>query len=319
MGRAARECTEPRRYAPRGSRRPRSGCATAGSNRLGVAVAAVDPGLEAAADVLARCEERVVADAPRRQLDDRGLTRRGRRDSVHMRPPHRGASGDHLPPKPCHTRTPTMSRAPVGTRPAGRVPHFADETSGEAQLQGLHDHGLQSRPEATKYRWAALACASAESPCPKRRRSVEPIWNRPRYWPFWASVLRPDSQRETARASLAVVAEDAADDVARRGRLDRRRAGELCCARVRAPIFAAAAFCWVRGEAHRVKPLLALRLDRESGVAEQPLCVSRKWSTCSVLLHRAQVARQLRAEVCVGLRLGGRRQDQQNQGAHTHR
>ena len=42
-------------------------------------------------------------------------------------------------------------------------------------VQGLQDQGLQSRPEATKYRCAAFACARAVGPCPKMRRSFEPI------------------------------------------------------------------------------------------------------------------------------------------------
>jgi len=41
-----------------------------GGDGLGVDVAAVDAGLEAAADVLARREQRVVADAPGRELHD---------------------------------------------------------------------------------------------------------------------------------------------------------------------------------------------------------------------------------------------------------
>jgi len=50
----------------------------------------------------------------------------------------------------------------VGTRPRGRVPHFADETF--AHIQGLHDHGPQSLPESMKYRWAAVACFVAVEP-----------------------------------------------------------------------------------------------------------------------------------------------------------
>ena len=54
--------------------------------------------------------------------------------------------------------------------------------------QGLQLHGLQSRPESTKYLCAATAWPSAFEPCPKRRRSYEPIWKSPRYWPFCAVV-----------------------------------------------------------------------------------------------------------------------------------
>jgi len=53
----------------------------------------------------------------------------------------------------------------------------------------LQLHGLQSRPERTKYVWAASAWTLAVGPCPKSRRSYEPIWKRPRYWPFWAVVV----------------------------------------------------------------------------------------------------------------------------------
>ena len=64
MGRAARECTEPRRT------RFRAGAGYGGGDGLGVDVAAVDAGLEAAADVLARREQRVVANATGGELHD---------------------------------------------------------------------------------------------------------------------------------------------------------------------------------------------------------------------------------------------------------
>ncbi len=62
-------------------------------------------------------------------------------------------------------------------------------------------HGLQSRPERTKYRCAATAWSRALCPWPNSRRSYEPIWKRPRYWPFWALVERRDSHQAMATAS----------------------------------------------------------------------------------------------------------------------
>ena len=75
----------------------------------------------------------------------------------------------------------------------------------------------------------------------------------------------------------------------------RRRAGDLLplrerCLRGRSLLLGA-------GEAQRVDPQLALRGGREAGVAEQPLVVLQEREHLLVLLHRAQVARQLRAQV----------------------
>ena len=64
MGRAARECTEARRRVPGEALRGWSG------NRLGIGVAAVDAGLEAAADLLAGREQRVVVGAAGWELHD---------------------------------------------------------------------------------------------------------------------------------------------------------------------------------------------------------------------------------------------------------
>jgi len=62
-------------------------------------------------------------------------------------------------------------------------------------------HGLQSRPDRTKYLWAATACSCAVGPWPKSRRACSPIWKSPRYWPFCALVLRRDSHQATATAA----------------------------------------------------------------------------------------------------------------------
>src|SRR6478736_4050516 len=101
MGRAARECTEPRRA--------RSGLR--GGNGLGVDVAAVDAGLEPAADVLASCEQRVVAHPAGRELHDPH-----RLVAIPVAARVRGRLVERpqaivLPPEPCHRGTPTTSRA----------------------------------------------------------------------------------------------------------------------------------------------------------------------------------------------------------------
>jgi hypothetical protein len=83
-------------------------------------------------------------------------------------------------------------------------PHFARNQYADARNQyaedGLQLHGLQSRPEETKYRWAAIDWANAVGPCPNARRAVNPIWKSPRYWPFWALVLSRDSHHATSIA-----------------------------------------------------------------------------------------------------------------------
>lgn len=81
-------------------------------DRRAVSIAAVDPGLEAAADVLARREKCVVAHTARGQLDD---AHRLVPVAVAARVGGRlieGLQAITLPPKPCHTRTPTTSRPP---------------------------------------------------------------------------------------------------------------------------------------------------------------------------------------------------------------
>ena len=58
---------------------------------------------------------------------------------------------------------------------------------------------------------AATACSWAVAPCPKSWRSCEPIWNRPRYWPFWAVVREPRLAPGDGDRLLAVRPEDLAD------------------------------------------------------------------------------------------------------------
>ena len=74
--------------------------------------------------------------------------------------------------------TPTTRPQPWKPRGPTPVPQFADDSHAGSFLsthpaqgspqcvnyQGLHDHGLQLIPEATKYRYAARACSSAERP-----------------------------------------------------------------------------------------------------------------------------------------------------------
>lgn len=72
------------------------------------------------------------------------------------------------------------------------------------------------------------------------------------------------------------------------------------------------------GEAQRVDAHLAFCLDLEPGVAQKPTVRSEEPEHLPVLRQGAQVARQLSAEVCIGLRLGRRRHDQQNQGARAY-
>jgi hypothetical protein len=108
MGRAARECTERQngRSPSNGELLPWRGYG------LRVDVAVVDPGFETAADLFAGREERLVMRAARRQLDDPdGLVT----IAVTARVGGRLVEGPQAitaPPKPCHTRTPTTSRAP---------------------------------------------------------------------------------------------------------------------------------------------------------------------------------------------------------------
>ncbi len=87
----------------------------------------------------------------------------------------------------------------VSPRSAVARPEISGSSTYDAAQR--QPHGLQSRPACTKYRCAAAACSWALSPWPKSRRSDEPIWKRPMYWPFCASVCRRDSHRATASAS----------------------------------------------------------------------------------------------------------------------
>ena len=88
-------------------------------------------------------------------------------------------------------RTPT-SRARRGNpaRRPGPALCARNFERGALSSRACTTRGSSRGPSATKYRWAAFACSSAVEPWPKRRRSFEPIWNSPRYWPFWALVAQ---------------------------------------------------------------------------------------------------------------------------------
>ena len=53
--------------------------------------------------------------------------------------------------------------------------------------------------------------ASAVPPWPNSCRSLEPIWKRPRYWPFWAVVREARTRTGRRERLLAVGPEDVAD------------------------------------------------------------------------------------------------------------
>ena len=100
---------------------------------LAVAVATVDPGLEAAANLLTRCEERVVVHAARRQLHDaNGFVASAVAARVGGRLIER-SQAIAVPPKPCHTRTPTTSRAPWEPSPAAGVRTLQTNCGGTAR------------------------------------------------------------------------------------------------------------------------------------------------------------------------------------------
>src|SRR3954451_18237187 len=151
MGRAARECSEPRERAGRVESRLR------GDGRRRVGVAAVDPGLEAAANLLAGCKQRVVARTARRELHDpHGLiavavaARVGRRLAE-------GAQAIVLSPEPCHRGTllPCRMRAVnPAVRPGSAL--CTRNVKGQDAYQGLQDQVPQSLPDATKYLCAAI-------------------------------------------------------------------------------------------------------------------------------------------------------------------
>ncbi len=128
-----------------------------------------------------------------------GRCRPGRHDSVHRPRPRRGAASGRDSAVPTLHRTPT--RRTRKRNPRARIGlALCDENRLRQEAAHLQLHGLQSRPERTKYRCAARACWCALSPCPNRRRSDDPIWKRPRYWPFCARVERWDSHRATETA-----------------------------------------------------------------------------------------------------------------------
>jgi hypothetical protein len=112
MGRAARECTEPRADRPAARRRSQQrrepgllGC----YDGFAVGFATVDPGFEAAANVLTRREKGVVTRASRWELHDTdGLVTIAVAACVGGRLIE-GYQAIALPPKPCHPRTPTTS------------------------------------------------------------------------------------------------------------------------------------------------------------------------------------------------------------------
>ncbi len=103
MGRAARECTEPRgdcsgRAEPSSLRR---------RDRAALAVPSIDPSLEPTADLLARREQRVVPNASWRELHDPY-----RLVAVAVTPCVRRRFIERLqtltlPPRPCHHQTPS--------------------------------------------------------------------------------------------------------------------------------------------------------------------------------------------------------------------
>ena len=117
MGRAARECSEPRGDGS-GSRRRRRRVATA-SRRASSRRRGRRSGLEAAADLLAGREQRVVAGAARRELHDPDRSRRDRRDSVRTRPPRRAAGGDRVFRR-SHVTTGHLPRRGARGNPAAR-------------------------------------------------------------------------------------------------------------------------------------------------------------------------------------------------------
>ena len=151
----------------------------------GVGVTRVDPLLETPADLLAG-RQQVVAGAPRRELHDAdGVVAIPVTPCVCRRLVEGPETVDLPAERHKRSLSATVRRGNPG-RPA--QPALCAGIMPVAQYHGLHDQGLQSRPDRTKYRYAARACARALWPWPKRRRSFTPIWNIPRYWPFCAVV-----------------------------------------------------------------------------------------------------------------------------------
>jgi hypothetical protein len=166
----------------------------------GLGLARIEPRLEILPDRFAVREHRLVTGAAGRQLDKAYVVvplsvAAGVRCSL-----VKGPQAVALPPSPHVTEhLPDLH----GKRNPPKVGHslFARNAVGQNPLAGLQLHGLQSRPDETKYRWAAIACARAVGPWPYTCRAREPIWKRPRYWPFSAVVRRRDSHQATDRAS----------------------------------------------------------------------------------------------------------------------
>ncbi len=197
MGRAARECSEP--LSALGAVR----CYGRG-DRVRVDLAAVDPGLEAPADLLARREQRVVVDAAGRKLDDPDrfvaiAVTAGVRSRLVERP-----QAITISPQPCHTRDTYHVRSAVGTRPVGQAPHFADETLGSggrtSTSRACTTTGSSRDPtrRSTDGRpWPA------QRPSRRVRRGgvrSSPSGTAPGTGRFGQSVWRRDSQCETASA-----------------------------------------------------------------------------------------------------------------------
>ena len=168
----------------------------------GVGLAGVDPLLEAPPDLLAR-REQVVARAARRELDDADrlvavavAARIGGR--LVERPQAVSASARSGTVGSTYQRS-----GAVGTRPGRPGPALcARNRWAEAQLPRL---ARPRAPVAARARRSTGArpvpARRAVSPWPKSRRSLEPIWNSPRYWPFCAR--RAGRRTRSARPASA--------------------------------------------------------------------------------------------------------------------
>ena len=188
--------------------------------------------------------------------------------------------------------------------PACTKPHFAQESCLTAQYHGLHDHGLQSRPDRTKYRYAARAWSSAVCPWPKRRRSSTPIWNIPRYWPFCARRPIAGLAPRDAERLAAVVAEDVTDGLDRR--VPQARDGAL----LRGPGAPLALCAGPRRVGAGSRERVACRDEpeprflTEARVPQQPAVVLEEANDGRARLHRAEVMRELGR--CAAGRAGAR-------------
>src|SRR5687768_11576200 len=131
----------------------------------------VESCLEVPPDGLTTREHRLVADAPRRQLHDPDVV-------VPVAVAARVCGG--LIEGPKAVALPLSPHVSGGVAEGGlernlrarRRAALCDEKpcyqAAERQL-----HGLQSPPERTKYRRAAVAWSWADAPCPNRRRSCD--------------------------------------------------------------------------------------------------------------------------------------------------